>query len=47
MYLNQFGSDVLELVLEVNRFGNCHTVLGDLGAAPALLDDDVTTLRQK
>ena len=47
MYLNKFGSDVLELVLKVNRFGDCHTVLGDLGAAPALLDDDVTTLGHK
>ena len=43
-YLNQLGTDVLELVLELHSLGNGHTVLGNLGTAPALLDDHVAAL---
>ena len=32
--LDQFGSHVLELVLELDGFGNRHAILGDLGTAP-------------
>lgn len=42
--LHQLGADVLVLVLQVDALGHRHAVLGDLGAAPALLDDDVATL---
>ena len=42
--LDEFGSDVLELVLQLDGLGNRDTVLGDLGAAPGALDDDVSAL---
>ena len=44
-YLNQLGTDVLELVLKLDGLGDGDSVLRDLGAAPALLDDHVATLR--
>ena len=44
LYLHQSRSDVLELVLELDRLRDSDTVLCDLGAAPALLDDHVATL---
>ena len=43
-YLNQLGADVLELVLKLDGLGDGDSVLRDLGAAPALLDDHVATL---
>lgn len=42
--LHQLGTDVLVLVLQVDALGHRHTVLGDLRAAPALLNDDSATL---
>ena len=45
-YLNQLGTDVLELVLKLDGLGNGDAILRDLGAAPTLLDDHVTALRQ-
>lgn len=45
--LHQLGSDVLVLVLQVNAFGHCDSIFGDLGAAPALLNDDCATLGSK
>ena len=42
--LHQVGADVLELVLELYGLGHRDTVLGDLGAAVALLDHDVAAL---
>lgn len=45
--LHQLGADVLIFVLQVDALGYRHTILGDLRAAPALLDDDSATLEQR
>lgn len=45
--LHQLGANVLVLVLQVDALGHRHTVLGDLRAAPCLLDDDSATLEQR
>lgn len=42
--LNQPGAHVLELVLQVNGLGDGDTILGDLGTAPARLNDHVAAL---
>lgn len=44
--LHQLGTNVLVFVLQVDALGHRHTVLGDLRAAPALLDDDSATLKE-
>jgi hypothetical protein len=38
---------VLEVVLEIDLLGDGHTVLRDRGRAPALLENDVATLRSE
>ena len=43
--LYQLGADVLVAILEVDALGHGHAILGDLGAAPALLDDHRAALR--
>lgn len=44
VYLDKFGSNVLEFALEIDGFSDGHAVLCDLGAAPALFNDHVTAL---
>ena len=44
-FLDQLGADLLERVLEVDLLGDRHTVVGDRGCAPLLLEDDVAALR--
>ena len=44
--LHQLGTDVLVLVLQVDALSHRHAVLGDLRAAPRLLNDDGATLEQ-
>ena len=39
--LHQLRAEVLERVLEIDLFGDGHTVLGDLGRAPALVEHGV------
>ena len=39
------GADLVEGVAQLNFLGNLHTVVGDGGGAPLLLQDDVTTAR--
>ena len=43
--LDQLGADALERVLEVDVLGDGHTVVGDGGGAPLLVQDDVAALR--
>ena len=43
--LYQLGPNILVLVLQLYPLGNCHTILGDLGAAPRLLQDNIATLQ--
>ncbi len=40
-FLHQLCAHVLELVLQLDLFGNGHAVLGDQGGAEGLLDDHV------
>src|SRR3954470_16533959 len=42
---DELGADLLEGVLELDFLGDGHTVVGDRGGAPLLLQDDVATLR--
>lgn len=42
--LNQLGADVLVFALEVDALGHGDAIFGDLGASPALLDDDCAAL---
>merc|ERR1719186_1766493 len=42
--LDKFGSDVLELILQFDSFGNSDTVLGDLGSTPGRFNNNVPTL---
>jgi len=44
---HKLGAEVLELVLEVDAAGHSDTILGDLGRAVGLLNDDVTSLGAK
>lgn len=41
--LHQTGSNVNALVRELDGFGNCNTVLGDLGAAVGLVDQNISS----
>ena len=43
-FLDQLGADLLVRVLELDLLGDGHTVVGDRGSAPLLLQDDVATL---
>jgi hypothetical protein len=45
--LNKAGSDVQGLFREINGFGHGHSVLGDLRAAVALVDENVASSRPK
>src|SRR5439155_6134904 len=38
------GPDLLDRVLELDLLGDRHTIVGDGGRAPLLLEDDVATL---
>jgi hypothetical protein len=42
--LDQLGADLLVGVLELDLLGDGHTVVGDRGGAPLLLQDDVAAL---
>ena len=44
-FLDELGPDLLERVFEVDLLGDRHTVVGDRGGAPLLLEDDVAALR--
>ena len=43
--LDELGADLLVRVLELDLLGDAHTVVGDRGGAPLLLQDDVAALR--
>ena len=43
--LNELGTGVLELVLELHLLGHGNTVLGNLGSTKLLLDNYIATLR--
>ena len=43
--LGELGAEVLVGVLELDLAGDRHTVVGDRGGAPLLVDDDVAALR--
>lgn len=42
--LHELGTNILVLVLQLHSLCYCHTVLRDLGGAPALLNNDITSL---
>mmetsp|Transcript_10008 Transcript_10008/g.12452 ORF Transcript_10008/g.12452 Transcript_10008/m.12452 type:complete len:261 (+) Transcript_10008:1199-1981(+) len=42
--LDQSRTEVVLLVLELNGFGDCDTILGHLGCSKALLDDHIAAL---
>ena len=42
--LDQLGADLLVRVLQLDLLGDGHTIVGDRGGAPLLLQDDVATL---
>ncbi len=44
-FLDQFGADPLEGVLEVDLLGDGHAVVGDRGGAPLLVEHHVAALR--
>jgi len=44
-FLDQFGADLLVGVLELDLLGNGHTVVGDRGCAPLLVEHHIATLR--
>ena len=44
-FLDELGADLLERVFEVDLLGDRHTVVGDRGRAPLLLEHDVAALR--
>ena len=43
--LDQLGADLLVRVLELDLLGDAHTIVGDGGGAPLLLEHDVAALR--
>ena len=43
--LGELGAEVLERVVELDLTGDGHTVVGDRGGAPLLVEDDVAALR--
>ncbi len=43
--LDQLSADLLVRVLELDLLGDAHTIVGDGGRAPLLLEDDVAALR--
>ena len=43
-FLDQLGADLLVRVLQLDLLGDGHTIVGDRGGAPLLLQDDVATL---
>src|SRR3954471_2302821 len=43
--LDELGADLLPRVLELDLLGDAHTIVGDGGSAPLLLEDDVAALR--
>ncbi|EME62236.1 DNA polymerase II large subunit [Rhodococcus ruber BKS 20-38] len=43
-FLDQLGADLLVRVLELDLLGDGHTIVGDRGGAPLLLEHDVATL---
>ena len=44
-FLDQLGPDLLPRVLELDLLGDRHTIVGDGGRAPLLLQDDVAAAR--
>jgi hypothetical protein len=44
-FLDELGPDLLPRVLELDLLGDRHTIVGDGGRAPLLLQDDVAALR--
>ena len=44
-FLDQLGPDLLPRVLELDLLGDRHTIVGDGGRAPLLLQDDVAATR--
>ena len=46
-FLGELGAEVLVRVLELHLLGDGHTVVGDGGRAPLLVDDDVAAARAK
>jgi len=42
--LDQLGADLLVRLLELDLLGDAHTIVGDGGGAPLLLEDDVAAL---
>src|SRR5664280_1795933 len=44
-FLDELGPDLLVRVLELDLLGDAHTVVGDGGSTPLLLQDDVAALR--
>ena len=46
-FLDHLGAHILELVLKLDFFGDCHAVLGDPRRAESLVEHDVAALRTK
>src|SRR4029078_2762593 len=43
-FLDELGPDLLVGVLQLDLLGDAHTIVGDGGRAPLLLEDDVAAL---
>ena len=43
--LNEFRTDILEFVFQLDGFGDRHTVFGDFRRTPALFEDYIAALR--